>query len=61
MQELYAAVWPGMRRDDIVASTEPPVKPEMAVDGWQVIAIRFEFPTLVEVTATVDATARVVS
>ena len=46
-----------MRRDDMVATGEIPTTPEMPVVGWQVIAIRFRFPRLADVTAVANATA----
>ena len=57
MQELYMAVWPGMRVDEMRASGEYPVAPSEPVEGWQVIAIRFMFPQLHPVSATITGKA----
>lgn len=59
--ELYMAVWPDMREQDMEASHVMPSPPAQPVDGWQVIAIRFPFPRLWpmhEATASVHSVAR---
>jgi len=59
LQQLYMAVWPGMRVSDMVATGEYPQVPKQPVQGWQVIAVRFMFPELHDISALVEASTHV--